>query len=342
MKLATTVTYSSNAREQLDQVVEFEKAGLDVYWVPEAYGFDGPTTLGYLGAKTNRLELGSAIMNIYSRTPSCIAQTAAGLDFVTGGRAILGLGASGPQVIEGFHGLPYEKPIARTKEIVDLVRRALRREVLTNDGVFKLPLPAGQGTGLGKPLKMLTHPVRPAVPIFIAALADKSVESTAEIADGWIPIFYSPEKSKAVWGSALSAGTAKRDPSLGKLDIVAGGLVVIGDDVKKYLDLARPTLALYIGGMGARGKNFYYDVACEYGYEAEAKKIQDLYLTGKKAEAEALVPLEMLEQTNLVGPESYVKERIAAYRESGVTILNVNFATPNPAQTISKLKEWMV
>lgn len=341
MKIATTVVYSSNDRKPLDYVTELEKAGLDIYWVPEAYGFDAPTTLGYLAAKTQRVNLGSAIMNVYSRTPSCIAQTAAGLDFVTGGRAILGLGASGPQVIEGFHGMPYEKPIARTKEVIDIVRRALRREVLTNDGIVKLPLPKGQGTGLAKPLKLLTHPVRPSVPIYVAALADKSVESTAEVADGWIPIFYSPEKAKAVWGDALEAGKKKRSADLAPLDIVAGGLVVIGDDVKKYLELARPQLALYIGGMGARGKNFYYDVACEYGYEAEAKQIQDLYLSGKKAEAEALVPMEMLEQTNLIGPESYVKERIAAYRESGVTVLNVSFATPDAVQTLSKLKEWV-
>ncbi|MCA9578759.1 MAG: LLM class F420-dependent oxidoreductase [Polyangiales bacterium] len=340
MKIATTVVYASNQREALDQVVAYEQAGLDIYWVPEAYGFDAPTTLGYLAAKTSRIELGSAIMNVYSRTPSCIAQTAAGLDFVTGGRAILGLGASGPQVIEGFHGIPYAKPIARTKEVIDLVRRALKREVLTSDGIVKLPLPAGQGTGLAKPLKLLTHPVRPAVPCFVAALADKSVESTAANADGWIPIFYSPEKAKAVWGDALAAGKAKRSDALGPLDIVAGGMVVIGDDVKKYLELARPQLALYIGGMGARGKNFYYDVACHYGYEEQAKQIQDLYLSGKKAEAEALVPLEMLEQTNLVGPESYVKERIAAYRESGVTILNVGFVTPDAVQIIEKLKTW--
>lgn len=288
-----------------------------------------------------RIELGSAILNVYSRTPSCIAQTAAGLDFVTQGRAILGLGASGPQVIEGFHGIPYQKPIQRTKEVIDIVRRALKREVLTSDGLVKLPLPEGQGTGLAKPLKLLTHPVRPSVPMFVAALADKSVESTAEVADGWIPIFYSPEKSKAVWGEALAKGRAKRSADLAPLDIVAGGLVVIGDDVKKYLELARPQLALYIGGMGARGKNFYYDVACEYGYEAEAKQIQDLYLSGKKSEAEKLVPTEMLEQTNLVGPESYVKERIAAYRESGVTILNVGLVTPDSVQILEKLKSWV-
>lgn len=288
-----------------------------------------------------RIELGSAILNVYSRTPSCIAQTAAGLDFVTQGRAILGLGASGPQVIEGFHGIPYQKPIQRTKEVIDIVRRALKREVLTSDGLVKLPLPEGQGTGLAKPLKLLTHPVRPSVPMFVAALADKSVESTAEVADGWIPIFYSPEKSKAVWGEALAKGRQKRSADLAPLDIVAGGLVVIGDDVKKYLELARPQLALYIGGMGARGKNFYYDVACEYGYEAEAKQIQDLYLSGKKSEAEKLVPTEMLEQTNLVGPESYVKERIAAYRESGVTILNVGLVTPDSVQILEKLKSWV-
>lgn len=341
MRIATTVSYASNKRDQLDQVVDFEKAGLDIFWVPEAYGFDAPTTLGYLAAKTSRVQLGSAILNVYSRTPSCIAQTAAGLDFVTQGRAILGLGASGPQVIEGFHGIPYQKPIQRTKEVIDIVRRALKREVLTSDGLVKLPLPEGQGTGLAKPLKLLTHPVRPSVPMFVAALADKSVESTAEVADGWIPIFYSPEKSKAVWGDALAKGRQKRSADLAPLDIVAGGLVVIGDDVKKYLELARPQLALYIGGMGARGKNFYYDVACEYGYEAEAKQIQDLYLSGKKSEAEKLVPTEMLEQTNLVGPESYVKERIAAYRESGVTILNVGLVTPDSVQILEKLKSWV-
>ena len=308
MKLSTQLMYSGNPREAADQVVALEKAGLDTIWVPEAYGFDSPTLMGYLAAKTETVEIGSAILNVYSRTPGALAQTAAGLDNVSGGRAILGLGASGPQVIEGWHGMPYDKPLGRTREVVDIVRAALRRETLQHDGkIFTLPLPADQGLGLGKPLKMLTKPERSSIPIYIAALGQKNVEGTAEYADGWLPFLFAPEKAHDVWGDALAAGTAKRHDGLGPLEIVAGGMVSIGDDVKGMLDFARPMFALYIGGMGARGKNFYNELACQYGYEAEAKQIQDLYLGGNKRDAEALVPLELLEMVNLVGPESYVQ-----------------------------------
>lgn len=340
MKLSMPLMYAGNPREAADQVVALEKAGLDTVWVAEAYGFDAPTLMGYLAAKTETVEIGSAILNVYSRTPALIAQTAAGLDNVSGGRAVLGLGASGPQVIEGWHGLPYTKPLGRTREVVDIVRRALRREVLTNDGIITLPLPEGQGTGLGKPLKMLTHPERSSVPIYIAALGRKSVEGTAEYADGWLPLLYAPEHAAKVWGPALAAGKAKRHEGLGPLETAAGGMVAVGEDVKGMLDLARPMFALYIGGMGAKGKNFYNDLVSEYGYEAEAEKIQDLYLSGNKREAEALVPLELLELCNLVGPASYVRERIEAFRESGVTSLQITPVAEDPAALVADLKEW--
>ena len=342
MKLSTMLMYDGNPRNAADQVTAWERAGLDTVWIAEAYGFDSPTLMGYLAAKTETVEIGSAILNIYSRTPGAILQTAAGLDNVTGGRAILGLGASGPQVIEGFHGVPYAKPLARTAEIIDLVRRGLKREVLTNDGLFKLPLTKEQGgvTGLGKPLKLLTKPERDSIPIWIAALGAKSVEQTAEIADGWIPHLFHPEKADRVWGDALRAGQAKRSADLAPLEITAGGLLAIGEgpETKALLDFARPMFALYVGGMGAKGKNFYNDVAKAYGYEEEAEKIQDLYLSGKKKEAEALVPTEWLEAASLVGPASYVKERIAAFREAGVTRLQIVPASEDPAATIAEVK----
>ncbi|MGN6574499.1 MAG: LLM class F420-dependent oxidoreductase, partial [Nocardioides sp.] len=319
-----------------------EQAGLDIVWVAEAYGYDSPTLMGYLAAKTERVQIGSAILNIYSRTPGALAQTAAGLDNVSGGRAILGLGASGPQVIEGWHGMPYDKPLGRTREVVDIVRAMIRRETIDHHGkVFDIPLPKDQGLGLGKPLKMLTKPERPAVPIYIAALGEKNVTGTAEYADGWLPFLYAPEKADAVWGDALRAGQAKRSDDLGPLEICAGGMVAIGEDVKGLLDFARPLFALYIGGMGAKGKNFYNSLARQYGYEQEAEQIQELYLGGNKRDAEALVPLELLEMCNLVGPESYVKERIAAFRESGVTNLQIMPVGDDPAAVVSTMKEWV-
>jgi F420-dependent oxidoreductase-like protein len=341
MLLSMPLTYSGDPKETVEQVVALEKAGLDVVWVAEAYGFDSPTLMGYLAAKTEKITIGSAILNIYSRTPALLAQTAAGLDYVSNGRAALGIGASGPQVIEGWHGVPYSKPLGRTREIVDIVRRALRREVLTNDGIVELPLPEEKGTGLGKPLKMLTHPVRDRVPIYIASLGQKSVQATAEIADGWLPFLFVPEKAGDVWGDALEAGRAKRDPALAPLEISAGGMIAVGDDVKGLLDFVRPMAALYIGGMGARGKNFYNDLACQYGYEAEARKIQDLYLDGHKKEAEAAVPVELLEMGNLVGPESYVKERIQAFRDAGVTNLQVTPVADDPVKLMAQVKEWV-
>ena len=341
MILSTPLMYDGNPRATADAVVGLEKAGLDMIWVAEPYGFDAVSLMGYIAAKTETIQIASGILNIYSRTPGALVQTAAGLDNVSGGRTVIGLGASGPQVIEGFHGLPYDKPLGRTREVVELLRMGLRREPLVMDGIHQIPLPADQGLGLGKPLKLLNQPERSEVPIWIASLGAKNVELTAEIADGWLPTLFYPEKAHDVWGEALARGTAKRSPDLGPLEISAGGILAIGEDVKGMLDFARPMYALYVGGMGARGKNFYNDLACQYGYEQEAKEIQDLYLDGKKHEAAALVPTEWLEAGSLVGPASYVQERIEAFREAGVTNLQVVPATDDPAAAIAQVKEWI-
>ena len=344
MKLSMPLVYAGNPRETADQVVGLEKAGLDLIWVAEPYGFDAPTLMGYLAAKTETVQIGAGILNVYSRTPGALLQTAAGLDNVSGGRAVLGLGASGPQVIEGFHGLPYDRPLTRTREVIEVLRMGLRHEKLDYQGkTISLPLPEGEGLGLGKPLKLLNKPERPSVPLWVAALGDKNVAMTAEVADGWLPFLYYPEKAHQVWGEPLARGAAKRSADLAPLEICAGGMVAIGEgpETKALLDFMRPMYALYVGGMGARDKNFYNQLACEYGFEKEAKEIQDLYLSGKKKEAEALVPLEWLEAGNLVGPESYVKERIAAFKESGVTHLSVTPASDDPAGTIAQIKEWV-
>lgn len=344
MKLSMPLVYAGNPRESADQVVALEKAGLDTIWVAEPYGFDAPTLMGYLAAKTETVEIGAGILNVYSRTPGALLQTAAGLDNVSGGRAILGLGASGPQVIEGFHGLPYDRPLTRTREVIEVLRMGLRGERLDYQGkTLQVPLPEGQGLGLGKPLKLLNKPERADLPIWVAALGDKNVAMTAEVADGWLPFLYYPEKAQQVWGESLARGTAKRSADLKPLEICAGGMVAIGEgpETKALLDFMRPLYALYVGGMGARDKNFYNQLACEYGYEKEAAEIQDLYLSGKKKEAEALVPLEWLEAGNLVGPASYVQERIAAFKESGVTNLSVAPASDDPAATIAQVKEWV-
>ncbi|RKS04606.1 F420-dependent oxidoreductase-like protein [Nocardiopsis sp. Huas11] len=345
MRISMPLQYAGEPKAAVDLVAELEKAGLDTVWVAEVYGFDSPTLMGYIAARTETVAIGSAILPLYSRTPSLVAMTAAGLDDLSGGRAILGLGASGPQVIEGWHGVPYTKPLARTRETVEICRRIwARQDRLTHDGsVFQLPLPPERGTGLGKPLKLINHPRRPDIPIYLASLGEKNVAMTAEIADGWLPHLFIPEKAESVWGDSIAAGKAKRDPSLGELEISAGGLLAIGEgeDTKKLLDFVRPMIALYVGGMGAKGKNFYNTVARRYGYEEAAEKIQDLYLEGRKEEAAAAVPEEFVELTNMVGPESYVRERVEAFRAAGVTQLNVTPVGDNPAKLVEKVKSWV-
>ncbi|HLK45519.1 MAG TPA: LLM class F420-dependent oxidoreductase, partial [Acidimicrobiales bacterium] len=316
MKVATGLSYAGGFKAAARQVAEMESEGLDLVWVAEAYGFDSPSLMGYLAALTERVEIGSGILPIYTRTPTLLAMTAAGIDALSDGRFHLGLGASGPQVIEGFHGVPYTAPLGRTREIIEICRDVWRREApLEHHGAnYDLPLPAGQGTGLGKALKIIAHPVRPSIPVWVASLGERNVAMTAAVADGWMPILFIPERARDVWGAALDEGASRRDPALGPLMVTAGGLLAIGegDDVVALRELARPGVALYVGGMGAKGKNFYNELACRYGYEREAAQIQDLYLAGKKQEAAALVPDQLLELTSLCGPEGYVKERVAA------------------------------
>ena len=345
MKISTMLSYAGGFRQSAAQVVELERAGLDLVWVAEAYGHDSPSQMGYLAALTERVEIGSAILPIYTRTPALIAMTAVGIDALSEGRFHLGLGASGPQVIDGWHGVPYTAPLARTREVVEICRQVWKREApLTYQGSqFTLPLPAERGTGLGKPLKIIGRPVRPDIPVWVASLGERNVALTAEIAQGWIPMLFVPEKADQVWGEALADGRSRRDPSLGPLQITAGGLLAIGEgpEVTAVRELSRGMLALYVGGMGAKGRNFYNDVACRCGYEEAAGTIQDLYLSGKKSEAEAAVPDELLELLSLCGPESYVAERIAAFAEAGVTHLQVTpvpLGDQRPADLIEAVK----
>ena len=324
MRIGMPLGYAGGFAETAQELADFEKAGLEIVFVPEAYSFDAVSQLGYLAAKTERVMLASGILQLYSRTPTLTAMTAAGLDYVSGGRFVLGIGASGPQVIEGWHGVPYDAPLGRTREIIEICRKVWRRERLTHEGrYYTIPLPPDAGTGLGKPLKLINHPVRERIPIVVAAIGPKNVAMTAELAEGWEPIFFLPEKAAGVWGESLAAGLAKRDPELGPLDVIAQAPLAIGEGAAAVLDFYRPMLALYIGGMGAKGRNFYNNLACRYGYADEAAKIQDLYLDGKKDEAAALVPRELLAGVSLAGPESYVRERIAAMAEAGITTLNV-------------------
>jgi F420-dependent oxidoreductase-like protein len=342
MRIATQIGYAGGIKDAVDQLVDLEKAGVDLVWVAEAYGVDAVSVMGYIAAKTTRIQIGAGILPLYSRTPTLIAMTAAGVDYLSDGRCVLGLGASGPQVIEGWHGVPYDRPLGRTREIIDICRQVWRRERVEHTGPsYSVPLPPEQGTGLGKPLKLIVHPVRDRIPIYVASLGPKNVEMTAELADGWLPILYVPEKAKDVWGEALAKGTANRAPDLAPLEISAGGMLAIGEGLDGLRDFARPFVALYVGGMGAKGKNFYNDLAKRYGYEEEAERIQDLYLDGKKDEAAAAVPDELLEAMSLVGPRSYIKERLAAYAESGVTMLTVTPMGADPVATVAELRELM-
>jgi F420-dependent oxidoreductase-like protein len=342
MRIGMAINYAGGFAETAAELADYEKAGLDIVFVPEVYSFDAVSQLGYLAARTDRVQLASGILQIYSRTPALTAMTAAGLDYVSGGRFVLGLGASGPQVIEGWHGVPYDAPIGRTRELIEICRMVWRRERLEYHGRhYTIPLPADQGTGLGKPLKLINHPVRDRIPIVVAALGPKNVAMAAELAEGWEPIFYLPERAADVWGTALAEGTARRDPALPKLDIIAQAGLAIGEpqETAPWLDLSRPLLALYIGGMGARGRNFYNDLAVRYGYEQEAAEIQDAYLDGKKQEAAAMIPQSLLEGTNLVGPRSYVADRVAALRESGVTTLNVAPLAHTHAERVALIEQ---
>ena len=306
-------TPGENPLERVQAAVEAESLGYDSAWAAEAWGTDAVTPLAWLGALTTRIKLGSAIMQIPGRTPANTAMTAATLDLLSGGRFQLGLGTSGPQVVEGWHGEPWGKPLGKTREYVEIVRRALRREVIEHHGEH-YDIPVTNGIGLGKPLKLMTRPLRADIPIYLATLGPKAVELAFEIADGWLPIFYSPERARGVF---------PLDRAREGFDVAAGVQVLIDDDLQSARDALKPLLAFYVGGMGARGKNFYNDVVSRFGYEAAAREIQDLFLDGKQREATAAVPDALVDEVCLAGPADRVRDRLAAWRESGVTTLLV-------------------
>ncbi len=308
-----------------EAIAEAEGLGFDSFWTAEAYGSDALTPLAWWGAQTSRIRLGTAICQLSARTPAATAMAAITLDHLSGGRFILGLGASGPQVAEGWYGDDYRKPLARTREYVEIIRRILARDAPVDfqGEHYKLPNPAG--TGFGKPLKSITHPLRADLPIYLAAEGPKNVALAAEIGDGWIPMFYAP-RVDGFYRDALAEGFARPGArrTAGDFEIACLVPVIIADDVETAADAYRPVLALYIGGMGAREVNFHNDVFARMGYEGEAKLIQDLYLDGKKAEATAAVPTRLVEDVALVGPREKVRDDIEMWRESAVTTMLVS------------------
>jgi F420-dependent oxidoreductase-like protein len=337
MRLGLNIGYSgASLRDALPLVKHAENVGVDSVWVAEAYGSDAVSVLGYLAAATSRIKLGSAILQMPARTPAATAMAAMTLDGLSGGRLLLGIGLSGPQVVEGWYGVAYGKPLARTREYVEILRKIFAREApLSHEGeVYQIPYRGPGATGLGKPLKSILHPVRSEIPIYLAAIGPKNVALTGEIADGWLPIFYAPEHESS-FTSALDEGLARagRDPST--IDIAAEVTVAMGDDVGACRDLLRPFFALYVGGMGARGRNFYFDVVSRAGYEAEATKIQDHYLAGQRADAIAAVPDQLIDEFCLVGPADRIRDRLAAWKETRVTTLLVAAQQPEAVELIA-------
>jgi F420-dependent oxidoreductase-like protein len=323
MRLGTLLRLGTSWPEVVDEVVALEKAGLDVVWVPEAYGYDAVSLVGALAVRTSRIALGTGILPVQTRTPTLIAMTAAGLDALSGGRFELGLGSSGPQVIEGWHGLPFDAPLARTRETVEICRQAWRREgPLAHTGEhFTIPRPNARA------LKLINRPVRARIPIVLGALGPANVAMAAELADGWLPAMYWPERAGQAWAEPLAKGTAHRGPDLGPLDIIAGAPLHFTDN-KELRNADRPHLAHYFGGMGPPDRNFYRKLLERYGYPTEAEKIQHLYLTGRKYEAATLIPQDLINGTTLIGDEQFIRDRLQAYQATGVTTLNVTPIAP--------------
>jgi F420-dependent oxidoreductase-like protein len=320
VKLGVNLGYAppgTNPADLVPIVHLAEALGYDSAWAAEAWGTDAVSVLGWIGASTTRIKIGSAIMQIPGRTPANTAMTAATLDLMSGGRFILGLGTSGPQVVEGWHGQAWGKPLVKTREYVEIVRTALRREVVEHHGEhYRIPYDGPDATGLGKPLKLMVRPLRADIPIYLAAMAPKNVALAAEIADGWLPLFVHPERFADAFGESL-AGAREG------FEIAATVTVLVGDDVQALRDGLKPYFALYIGGMGAKGKNFYNSLISRYGWEAEAERIQELYLGGKQREAIAAVPDELIDALSLIGPKERIRDRLEAWRETPVTTLVV-------------------
>jgi F420-dependent oxidoreductase-like protein len=319
------------------QVAEAERLGFDSIWTAEAYGSDALTPLAWLGSQTSTVRLGTALCQLSARTPTAMGMAAITLDHLSGGRFVLGLGVSGPQVVEGWYGQSFEKPLARTREYTDIVRQVVARQgPVVNDGPH-YPLPYPGGTGLGKPLKPIVHPLRPEIPIVLGAEGPKNVALAAEIADGWFPIFFSPNAVKA-FEPALAEGFARPGARhrADDFEVIAFAPTIIDDDIERAADLMRPSLALYIGGMGAKSMNFHFDVFSRMGYEAEAVKIQELYLDGHKDEAAATVPTSLIEDTALIGPVDKIRDDLEGWKESIATTLLVAGA-PDTLQTMAEL-----
>jgi len=319
-----------------EAVAEADRLGFDSIWTAEAYGSDALTPLAWWGASTSKVRLGTAIMQLSARQPAAAAMAAMTLDHLSGGRFILGLGVSGPQVVEGWYGMPFAKPLARTREYVGVVREIFAREGrVTNDGPH-YPLPYPDGTGLAKPLKSTIHPLRTDIPIFLGAEGPKNVALAAEICDGWLALFFSP-RNQDFYRDALDEGFSREGArrSWDDFEIAATVPVIVHDDVEQAADFLRPMYALYFGGMGARKANFHHDVAVRLGYEAQAKRVQDLYLEGRKDEAAAAVPTDLVEQLALIGPEDKIRDDLEAWRESIVTTLLVG----GDAATLRRLAE---
>ncbi len=315
-------------------VQEAERLGYSCVWTAEAYGSDAATVLTWIAAHTTTIEVGSAIFQIPGRSPAMTAMTAATIDTLSGGRFRLGLGVSGPQVSEGWHGVRFDKPLARTREYIDIVRLALSRERVAYQGEhFTLPLPDGPG----KPLKMIIHPIREYMPIYLAAIGPKNLELAGEKCDGWLAIFYDPEFAGELIAS-VDAGKAKAGRSDAPFDIVPTAPVLLGDDLEAAAAPARGYAALYIGGMGSREQNFYNRLACRMGFEAEAAQIQDLYLDRKYTEAGAAVPLDFIDRTSLLGPVDRIAERMQVFASSGVTTLNVSCYGATQDERIASLR----
>ncbi len=332
LRLGINIGYSgSTIHLPVDLIQEADRLGVYAVWAAESYGSDAVTPLAWIGALTTNIHLGTAIMQMPARTPANTAMTAITLDQLSGGRFLLGLGLSGPQVVEGWHGLPYGKPLPKTREYVAIVRTILQREqpVVFQGEHYQVPYAGPDATGLGKPLKSIIHG-RADLPIYLAAIGPQNVALAAEIADGWLPVFFSPAHYAETYQEHVEAGFARAGNGKGmdRFDIAATVPVVVGDDVAACRNQVKPFLALYIGGMGARGKNFYFDLACRYGYEAAANAIQDHYLAGQKKEAVAAVPDELVDAVALCGPKERIAERLEFWRRSPVTTLNI--ADPNP------------